>query len=258
MQQHQRRRSICPKPPSTSSVPALLCTAWIQRPTLPSLQSRSPLQPVHVLADEVALHPQPPQAGESVSYGGHLDSQTETVESASPASAMQTGSRAHSSPGGQLLIRGKHAPIRGAICMDTTMIDLTEIPDAQIGDVITIIGSDRGQSISAWDVARQLNTIPIRDLHQHCRSRAPTSGRPVRLRLGAPCRQRDPFVGSGTEIRQCSLAPDLVGTLLALIATFAAVIGDGAAQPDRRERQPDSGRARNRLDCGRSSTPART
>ena len=98
-------------------------------------------------------------AGESVSYGGLWTADRDGRIGVTGVGYADGLSRSLA-PGGQLLIRGKHAPIRGAICMDTTMIDLTEIPDAQIGDVITIIGSDRGQSISAWDVARQLNTIP--------------------------------------------------------------------------------------------------
>ena len=97
--------------------------------------------------------------GESVSYGGHWTASRDSRIGVTGIGYADGLSRSLAS-GGELLIRGKHAPIRGAICMDSTMIDLTEIPDAQSGDVITIIGSDRGQSISAWDVARQLNTIP--------------------------------------------------------------------------------------------------
>lgn len=97
--------------------------------------------------------------GESVSYGGHWTASRDSRIGVAGI-GYADGLARSLSPGGEMLIRGKHAPIRGAICMDSTMIDLTEIPDAQIGDVITIIGSDRGQSISAWDVARQLKTIP--------------------------------------------------------------------------------------------------
>lgn len=44
--------------------------------------------------------------------------------------------------------------------MDSTMIDLTDITDAAVGDTVTIIGRDGSEAISAWDLARQLDTIP--------------------------------------------------------------------------------------------------
>ncbi len=97
--------------------------------------------------------------GESVSYGGLWTAERDSRIGVTGVGYADGLARALSS-GGEMLVRGRRAPIRGAICMDTTMIDLTEIPDAEVGDVATIFGSDREESISAWDVARRLNTIP--------------------------------------------------------------------------------------------------
>lgn len=98
-------------------------------------------------------------AGESVSYGGlwtaARDSRIGVI-----GAGYADGLRRSLSPGADVLVRGRRAPIRGAICMDTTMIDLSEIPEATVGDVVTIIGRDGQESISAWDLARQLGTIP--------------------------------------------------------------------------------------------------
>lgn len=41
---------------------------------------------------------------------------------------------------GSVLIRGKHAPIVGRVCMDQFCVDVTDIPDAVMGDVVTIFG----------------------------------------------------------------------------------------------------------------------
>ena len=41
---------------------------------------------------------------------------------------------------GEVLIRGKYAPIIGRICMDQMMIDLSGIPEACLGDEVTLIG----------------------------------------------------------------------------------------------------------------------
>ena len=98
-------------------------------------------------------------AGESVSYGGLWTAARESRIGVTGV-GYADGLPRRLSPGGAMLVRGRRAPIRGAICMDTTMIDLTDIPDAMIGDEVTIIGSDGGQSISAWDLANQLETIP--------------------------------------------------------------------------------------------------
>lgn len=54
---------------------------------------------------------------------------------------------------GWVLIRGKKAPIVGRVCMDQTMVDITEIPDVQIEDIVTLIGQDGNESISVEDMA---------------------------------------------------------------------------------------------------------
>lgn len=51
---------------------------------------------------------------------------------------------------------GGQAPIRGRICMDMTMIDLTDLPEVEVGDEVELFG--RNQTADA--VAAMLNTIP--------------------------------------------------------------------------------------------------
>lgn len=59
---------------------------------------------------------------------------------------------------GQVLINGKRANIIGNVCMDQLMVDVTGIPAKQ-DDVVTLIGSDGGQSITANDLADSIGTI---------------------------------------------------------------------------------------------------
>jgi alanine racemase len=47
----------------------------------------------------------------------------------------------------------------GRISMDMTVVDITAVPDAAVGDVVTLIGADRGAAISVDDVAAQAETI---------------------------------------------------------------------------------------------------
>ena len=58
-----------------------------------------------------------------------------------------------------VLIRGKQVRQIGAITMDQLMLDVSEIPDLQTGEVVTLIGQDGDLSISADDWAQSLGTI---------------------------------------------------------------------------------------------------
>jgi alanine racemase len=60
---------------------------------------------------------------------------------------------------GHVLIRGQEAPIVGRISMDLTTVDLTGIPDAEVGDEVLLIGEDNGRRITADDHARWAETI---------------------------------------------------------------------------------------------------
>ena len=67
---------------------------------------------------------------------------------------------------GRVIVRGRFAPIVGRVSMDLTIIDVTDIADAAIGDDVTIIGRSRGLSITPGDVAQQIQTIPYEVLTQ--------------------------------------------------------------------------------------------
>lgn len=60
---------------------------------------------------------------------------------------------------GQVLVHGEKAPILGRICMDQTVIDVTDIPQAQVGDEVVLIGSQGENFIGADHMADLLNTI---------------------------------------------------------------------------------------------------
>ncbi|PKK39739.1 Alanine racemase [Clostridiaceae bacterium JG1575] len=60
---------------------------------------------------------------------------------------------------GRVLIRGAAAPIRGLVCMDQCMVDLTQIPKARVGDEVTVLGTDGGAVYDADDMAKDLSTI---------------------------------------------------------------------------------------------------
>ena len=66
---------------------------------------------------------------------------------------------------GQVLLRGRRAPVAGRVSMDQITVDVTEIPGAAIGDEVVLLGVQGGVSqptdaITAEDIAQLTDTIP--------------------------------------------------------------------------------------------------
>jgi len=55
-----------------------------------------------------------------------------------------------------VLIRGMRAPVVGRVCMDMTMVDLTGIPGARVGDEVVVFG---GSNLPVSEIADLLSTI---------------------------------------------------------------------------------------------------
>jgi alanine racemase len=60
---------------------------------------------------------------------------------------------------GSVIIRGQRAPMRGIISMDVTMADVTDIPDAALGDIATVYGTVGQQVYPANVIARSIGTV---------------------------------------------------------------------------------------------------
>lgn len=60
---------------------------------------------------------------------------------------------------GYVLIDGKKAPITGRICMDQFMCDVTDIPQARVGEYAVLIGKSGSERITADDIADMTGTI---------------------------------------------------------------------------------------------------
>ena len=60
---------------------------------------------------------------------------------------------------GCALVRGRGVPLVGAISMDLTTLDVTNVPDVALGDIVTIYGRDGEAEIRVSDVAREIGTV---------------------------------------------------------------------------------------------------
>lgn len=58
------------------------------------------------------------------------------------------------------LLHGKRVPQVGRICMDMCMVDVSAVPEAKVGDVVTIFGADGDDCIEVESLSKRLNTIP--------------------------------------------------------------------------------------------------
>ena len=60
---------------------------------------------------------------------------------------------------GGALIHGKHAPLVGGIAMDALMVDVTDIPEAQMWDEAVLMGRQGSQEITVHDIAKLKNSV---------------------------------------------------------------------------------------------------
>lgn len=116
------------------------------------------LRPVLSLKAKVAIV-KTVNAGEPVGYGTDY-----AADSPRKIASLSIGyadglPRSLSAGRGSVLINGCKAPILGRICMDQTIVDVTEIPQVSAGDTAVVIGISGDQEISAGDLAEQAGTI---------------------------------------------------------------------------------------------------
>jgi len=97
-------------------------------------------------------------AGTGISYGHRFVAGRDSILAAIPVGYADGFSR-HLSGKGEVLIRGRRAPVAGTVCMDWTLIDVTEVPGVAVGDQVTLLGRDNGQWIAAEEWGRRIGTI---------------------------------------------------------------------------------------------------
>jgi alanine racemase len=96
--------------------------------------------------------------GKSVSYGRTYRFDHDAKVAAVAAGYGHGISRLMSN-NGDLLVRGVRAPIVGRVTMDVTMIDVSQIPQASVGDEVIIFGKQGNEHISVYEVAERSGTI---------------------------------------------------------------------------------------------------
>jgi len=96
--------------------------------------------------------------GSSVSYGRTFVTKRESLIATLPVGYADGYPRLLSNCGA-VLVGGKRAPIVGRVCMDLTMVDVTDIEKIKQGDEVVLLGKQERESISADEMAGWAETI---------------------------------------------------------------------------------------------------
>jgi alanine racemase len=107
------------------------------------------LKPVMHFETQVISLKQVP-AGSRVSYGGEWTAQRPSRIAVLPV-GYADGYIRHLSKVGEVLIGGRRVPVVGRVCMDLTMVDVTDLPDVTLGTAVTLWGPGlRAEEVAAW------------------------------------------------------------------------------------------------------------
>ena len=106
----------------------------------------------------VVAHVKTVAPGDTVGYGGTWAA-TAPSRVATLAIGYADGVLRARSNRGHVLIRGRQAPLIGTVSMDSITIDVTGVPGVAVGDVVTLIGADGDERITAEQVAEWSGTI---------------------------------------------------------------------------------------------------
>jgi alanine racemase len=115
------------------------------------------LQPVLSLLTRIAFLKTVP-AGTTISYGRTFTTSRKSLIATIPIGYADGYSRTLSNRG-EALVRGIRVPLVGRICMDMSMLDVTDVPDVSEQDEVVLLGQQQGQRITADQLAELTGTI---------------------------------------------------------------------------------------------------
>ncbi|MCC7201212.1 MAG: alanine racemase [Nitrospirae bacterium] len=125
----------------------------------PRLEKKVELRQVMAVKSRIIYLKRVP-AKTGISYGRTFTTSRDTVVATLPVGYADGYSRSLSNTG-EVIVRGVRAPVIGRVCMDMTMVDVTDIPGVSAGDEVSVIGGrdGKGTTISANEIAGWTNTI---------------------------------------------------------------------------------------------------
>ena len=98
--------------------------------------------------------------GHGISYGGTFKAPRDLQVALLPAGYADGYPRQLSGKGASVLLHGKQCPVLGRVTMDQIIVDISKAGRVRIGDEAVLVGRQKGEEITATEVARQADTIP--------------------------------------------------------------------------------------------------
>lgn len=123
----------------------------------PSLKAKISLRQVMSWKSRIAGLKKVPE-GYPISYGRTFITQRPSIIAAIPVGYADGYHRLFSNRA-EVLIKGKRASVVGRVCMDWTMVDVTDIPGAEVGEEVVLMGSQLGQEITSEEMGEWMGTI---------------------------------------------------------------------------------------------------
>jgi len=112
-------------------------------------------------------------AGEYIGYGcTYTTKKKRTVVASLPVGYADGYNRLLSNQG-EVLIKGKRFPVIGRVCMDQTIIDVTDLPQVEIGNEVVLWGRQGQEEITVEEIAEKIGTINYEITHMSDKKRVP-------------------------------------------------------------------------------------
>jgi len=116
------------------------------------------LRPALSLKTRIAQVREVPEGG-TLSYGRTFRAERASRIAVLPVGYADGFSRMNSNRG-EVLVRGRRVPVVGRVCMDMTLVDVTDLPEACEGDEVVVYGQQGGECVSIEEVAERTSTVP--------------------------------------------------------------------------------------------------
>ncbi len=124
----------------------------------PSFMKKVKLRSIMRIKTKI-LHLKEVGEGFSISYGRTFITRRRSIIGTLPFGYADGYSRKFSNRA-YVLVKGKRAPVVGRVCMDLTMVDLTDIADVKVGDEVVLMGRQGDEEITPQQWADWAETIP--------------------------------------------------------------------------------------------------
>ncbi len=123
----------------------------------PEVDHSVPLRPAMTMKTAIAFIKDVP-GGTFVSYGRTFETQRKSRIATLPLGYADGYPRLLSNQG-EVLVYGLRAPVVGRVCMDMTLIDVTDIPEAKVGSEVVLFGKQNEAEILVDELAEKAGTI---------------------------------------------------------------------------------------------------